>query len=328
MNVNLKECIFDDISNVRNNKSQICRNINNNILEYRYEFILMIKPHCLFNKDKQLNKKMLEQFLTVVENHEIRFKRYYIFDNEFCAKYHIMDKQYQTLNKNAKITNYDNFPILNTYSESGKLIGSFEFLDKYPNIDAENLEIMTHINPCKKLGNGLYLMNVDVNQERFWVINPFHPYQLKFYNETPGIFVVFESYSNTDYHLLTDEMIGNYIPANAKNNSLRNYLFKNKNILELNDVNAFLNGFHISPSSLEGSLSIMKYREIFGIGAEKTLLEHKLCYEDKPLMDLYVLMDNPLIEIDCKKERLFDYMETKKPSLDDSINILKRLYTL
>lgn len=328
MNVNLKECLLNDILNVRNNKSQIYRNINNNIIEYRYEFILMIKPHCLFNKHQQVNKKMLEQFLAVVENYGICFKRYYVFDNEFCAKYHIMDKQYQTLNKNAKIINYNSYPILDTYSDSGQLIGAFEFLDKFPNIDAENLERMTHINPCKKLGNGLYLMDVKVNQKSFWVINPFHPFQLKFYNETPGVFVVFESYSNTDYHILADEMIGNYIPENAKNNSLRNYLFKNKDILEINDVNAFLNGFHISPSSLEGSLSMIKYREIFGIGTEKTLLEYKLCYEKKQKIDLFDLMDNPLIEIDCNNERLFDYMETKKPSVDDLIDIIKRLYIL
>lgn len=128
-----------------------------------------------------------------------------------------------------------------------------------PEISPEMLEELADSRGMMKLGNGTYVLELKYGKHRYHIVNAFHPQQLRrFYNKLNTI-IVLECLSNCVYSEITDNVIGACNPAKAKKGSMRRYIYKNARSLNIGDICTAKNGFHVSPSPLEGMFGVMRY---------------------------------------------------------------------
>lgn len=313
--------IFKAVCECKNTRKKIevkDYKFNKNISEKKNQFLIMIKPESLEINNGVNTGEIIKETFRKFDEYDIQLNACYILSGNYLNENDLMEKQYSILNKGAKngllgIPGKYRHTIYENYSEY-EILGAYEFLDKYSGISTEYLEKESHKIGSDKIGNGTYLLRYQIEDKKYGIINAFHPRQLEHFYDDDSVVVTMDCSSNTRYEDIALKMIGFFNPAKADKESLRYYLYNNKNTLCIKNVGIFLNGFHISPSPLEGMFATQRYcveNEIQSISLENTKLGSVLIKQGLSIEKICMLACNPYIEIDGDVNSLFDVCEGK-----------------
>ncbi|MEK3864605.1 hypothetical protein MHH60_14115 [Paenibacillus sp. FSL H7-0716] len=238
--------------------------LDERIDNFRNQFLIILKPECCDIKNGVNTVQILNKTFEIFEEMEIDIHSCFVFNGAYSQAYSTVEDQYSMLNNGARYGISSMFQhykerITQEYPETC-IMGAFEFLNQFKELfTIETLEQLAHEVGSAKVGNGTYLLHINVDGKKYGVINAFHPHQIKHFNRADSRIIVFDCLSNTDYERLAEDVVGFFKPENAKNGSLRSYLYNNKDSLNLKEVGTFYNGFHISPSPLEGMFGVLRY---------------------------------------------------------------------
>ncbi|MGG3523915.1 hypothetical protein ABES33_30045 [Bacillus pseudomycoides] len=303
---------------------------NNDWKKYSNQFIVIIKPECLSKNSKETNN-IINVVLDNLINKNIKISSAYSMNGPYLTQNSIIENQYFMLNRYAHL-GLGSIPlsIIKKIKHKHKdinIIGAYNFLELYPeDFNEDSLERIAHQFGSEKLGNGSYLLELKHNNINYGILNAFHPYQKKhFCNENNNI-IALECNSDIPYGQLDEEIIGNFNPVYAKENSIRNILFRNQKVWEIN-INTMYNGVHVSPSPLEGMKALLLYSK--NIDFEDTNLGSQLIKLGFNYIQIQNLLCNPLVEDNNEEATLFDKLEGKDtPQIIDYFSKSKVVYTV
>ncbi|WP_271003479.1 hypothetical protein [Listeria seeligeri] len=305
--------LFKSLELVRKKNVPACDNAisySENGKKYSNQFIIMIKPECLYSRNEN-TKEIIKLLINNLIKSNIEIGAAFSMNGRYIAQNSIIENQYFMLNKYAHL-GLGSVPLntvrnLESRVEKVNVIGAFNFLELYSDhFDEALLERIAHKNGSEKLGNGLYLLHLIHDNIPYGIINAFHPYQKKhFCNENSNL-ILLECYSNQPYWKLDEEIIGNFKPSDARENSIRSMLFRNQEKLGIT-INTMFNGVHVSPSPLEGLKALQLYFK--GIDIIDTNLGNQLVELGFNYNQIQNLLNNPYVIEGNKHVTLFDKVE-------------------
>ncbi|WP_151736048.1 hypothetical protein [Paenibacillus tengchongensis] len=290
----------------------------NHISDYRNQFLIMVKPECLSTLDGVDVRAIIGKLLELFNLHQVRINDCCAISGTYLKEHKLIELQYSILNKGAKQG-------LDGYTESYRkvveqeykdrtIIGAYPFLQTHTNISEETLEKNAHKVGSHKIGNGTYMLLFEDDTRKYGIINAFHPHQVLHFNKEEHAILTFDCSSNTDYHVLTSELIGVFNPSLAKKDSLRGFIYSHQEKLGLKNVGVFLNGFHISPSPLEGMFATMRYftnENNRPVSVGETNLGLKLIDSGFSEEQILQLSKNPYVWFEGSEQSIYDIAEDK-----------------
>ena len=174
----------------------------------------------------------------------------------------------------------------------------------------------------KKIGNGIYGLELSFQGREYFILNPFHPFQMDHFSLMSNRFMTIVCQSDLDYTQITNEICGFFDPEKAALNSIRKNLWELSKVIDI-EISTLKNGVHVSPSSLEASFAICRciptrrYEET-GVGAMLSAL-------GGDVFKLYeVLRKNPFIRFRGENNFLFELCESKNKA--DIVEIVREVF--
>ncbi len=143
--------------------------------------------------------------------------------------------------------------------EEAKPLGSFEFLRKFPFMNAESLDLLCQNAQITKLAGGTYCIPVKWDGQTHYLINAFHPRQLEHFVQAGRSIVTFRLVTNTDWSVARNDLIGTTNPEKANAGSLRRLFLEQKEQLGLEEVSQGVNGVHLSAGPIEGLAELCRF---------------------------------------------------------------------
>ena len=312
---------FEEIYN--NPKAKIGKN----------EFLFFIKPEILVKSDKiQLGKilnliaKKIESFSFNIHNIKILSANYLDQHNIIAQHYGVINKIASNATANMSVIAKEKFKEFTGKSiDEVKVLGGSEFIEQFPHFNAYSLDFLWQNLENKKLAGGTYFETIKVDDEIVYVINGFHPRQLKHFTEVGRSIVVMTLSSDISWTEARSNFIGATNPNNANQGSLRREFLDNKEALGLAEVSQGVNGVHLSAGPIEALIELKRYNSNFANNSQikkfsdysfgKTLQENFKGQFDN-------IVNNINITVDGIATSIFDLTEEKNS--DESIEILKK----
>ncbi|MBC1512041.1 hypothetical protein [Listeria booriae] len=281
-------------------------------------YLFIVKPESIYYQNSEENlDEILEIVLGTLKKNQINIKSAAIFNGYFAKENTIPEKQYYTLNKFAK---YDvrrgSIPIQLRGLENP--IGSYPFLELFPEITPEKLEILSHKSGSRKLGNGIYIFDYVYKGKLYNILNAFHPYQVKHFSKPQNRFIVLFGLTDLEPEFISSNIVGFFRPEDAKIESIRGRLYTNQTELGI-EISTIYNGIHVSPSPLEAIKSYQLYfsgDSLTDINFYKSLFDKNIFGAEK-----VNIFDNPVVTYNGETQPIFEFCEGKR--LTEIIKIVK-----
>jgi nucleoside diphosphate kinase len=243
--------------------------------EGKNHFVLFLKPEVLAIGDGVDVEAILELVQSALDEHVVRTGAVRVLNGPYLGRYNLIEEHYGVINRAARLgkgalSESTRNKLMAECPDADRVLGGHEFLKEYPEVSAFALNIIADTLKTKKIASGKYYGVLDVAGERVVVLNPFHPQQVLHYT-TPGrTIVVIECASDTDWHVLREDMTGSTDPAKAVAGSIRKLLLERKLELGLRAVGTATNGVHCSAGPLE---AMVEFSRFFSDRAKKKLIK-------------------------------------------------------
>ena len=296
------------------------------------EFLFFIKPEILVQSDKIQLDKILELIEMKIEAFGFNIHNIKILSADYLDKYNIIAQHYGVINKiasnavaNISESAKEKFKELTSKSiNEVKVLGGSEFIEKYPHFNAYSLDFLWQNLENKKLAGGTYFEPIKIDDEIIYVINGFHPRQLKHFTEAGRSIVVMTLSSDISWTEARSNFIGATNPNNANKGSLRREFLDNKDTLGLSEVSQGVNGVHLSAGPVEALIELKRYNSNF---ADNNLIKDFSDYSfGKTLKANFngqfdAIVNNINVSVDGKATSIFDLTEEKNS--DEAVELLK-----
>ncbi|MFO7873520.1 MAG: hypothetical protein R6U62_03475 [Bacteroidales bacterium] len=289
------------------------------------DFILFLKPEIVSNVRFDIFIEILSEVLEKIKSHPIKINQIYLLHADYLSKETIIEEHYKAINdvakaplqamaSGAKKTFRDVFglPVTDTH-----ILGGWEMLNAYPELDAQELDRMWQQSDSKKLDGGVYCSRIQMGTKEIFLVNGFAPIQIAHYTEDNSFILLFDVTSDLDWHFIRHDFCGATRPSEAKPNSLRYDLFANQKRYGI-DVSISKNGVHVSAGPVEGLKEKMNFLQIDDpekIPFGKTLLRH---FSSE---DVHRFIANKMLVIDGEENSVFNL--TENLNSDEAIERLK-----
>lgn len=308
---------------------------NTSIATGKNEFLFFIKPELTL-PEAGLKTEMLVDFaLQSITHFGLKIKAIKALPAEYLRKYNIIAQHYGVINKLAtdaannlsqaareKFGQVYGFP-----TDTVKLMGGVEFLAKYPQYNAQTLNDLWASVPNTKLAGGTYCEIHQMDGQKIYVINGFHPSQLEHFVARGRSIVVMQLIGDVSWTDARNRFIGATNPAQALPGSLRRELLEHKDEMGVQEVSQGANGFHLSAGPVEALVELRRYL------SDMTQPEGMLAVESFEFGSLMQkqfgskteeILSNPNVEVDGKSTSVFDLTEEKDS--DVAIQILSEYF--
>lgn len=278
--------------------------------------VVFVKPHVFKTSPKPsavinfLKKKLRESGLKI--------EMFRSISGEEIGEQGIIDKHYAGIAKAANCNPKD-LPVDPDIKH--KFEDSFNvYWDSVINANIMKEEVMKHASPQElsdlwnksektlKLMPGVYVKELVYKGQKYTVVNGFYPTMREVFASYDAqvlcLKVTFDS-EQMNWNQFRDDFIGSTDPTKAKSGSIRGTLLKNQNkfgvVMSFGD-----NGIHGSAGPIEGAKEEQVWfgSEISSIHMFKILLNEGFSYSE-----IEKMCENPVIEIEGKRESLFDLTE-------------------
>lgn len=297
------------------------------------EFLFFIKPEILVKSDKIQLDKILELIEMKIEAFGFNIHNIKILSANYLEQHNIIAQHYGVINKIASnaVANMsegakEKFKEITGKSiNEVKVLGGSEFIEQYPHFNAYSLDFLWQNLENKKLAGGTYFEPIKVDDEIIYVINGFHPRQLKHFTEAGRSIVVMTLSSDISWTEARSNFIGATNPTNANQGSLRREFLDNKEALGLAEVSQGVNGVHLSAGPIEALIELKRYNSNF---ADKNQIKSFSDFSfGRTLAENFNgqfddIVNNINVTVEDKATSIFDLTEEKNS--EEALELLKK----
>lgn len=305
---------------------------NTNLPVGKNEFLFFIKPEITLSSTSIQLENILDLVQEKIASFGLSIHNIKILSAKYLEQYNIIAQHYGVINKissnaiqNMSESAKEKFKeIYGKSVDEVKTLGGSEFLEQYPNFNAYVLDYLWQNMENKKLAGGTYCEVVKVDDETIYIINGFHPRQLKHFTEKGRSIIVMTLSGDLSWSDARNNFIGATNPLNANKGSLRREFLENKSALGLSEVSQGVNGVHLSAGPVEALIELKRYNSNF---ADKTQTKDfaefsfgKSLIEAFPIGKFEKITENTNLHINGKVISVFDLTEEKNS--DDALKLL------
>jgi nucleoside diphosphate kinase len=299
------------------------------------EFLFFIKPE-ITSPSSSIN---LERTLTLIQNRIENFgfnlHNIKILSAKYLDKYDIIAQHYGVINRvstkaKENLTESAAEKFTDIYGKTVhevNITGALEFLDQYPEFNAYTLEKHWRTLESKKLGSGIYCVKTMIGPDVIYLINGFHPKQLKHFTEKGKSILVMTLSGNLSWAEARNNFAGATDPILANEGSLRRDLMVMKSELGLPEISQGVNGVHLSAGPVEALIELKRFNSDFsGESQGKDFSDFSFGVK---LMEMFnqkqfdKIVSNTNLIVDGKSLSIFELTEDKDSTR--ALSILKEL---
>lgn len=305
---------------------------NTNLPVGKNEFLFFIKPEITISSTSIQLEKIIDLVQEKVESFGLSIHNIKILSAKYLEQYNIIAQHYGVINKissnaiqNMSESAKEKFKeIYGKSVDEVKTLGGSEFLEQYPYFNAYVLDYLWQNIENKKLAGGTYCEVVKIDDETIYIINGFHPRQLKHFTEKGRSIIVMTLSGDLSWSEARNNFIGATNPLNANKGSLRREFLENKSALGLSEVSQGVNGVHLSAGPVEALIELKRYNSNFSDKTQtKDFAEFsfgKLLKDAFPNGKFEKITENANLQINGKVISVFDLTEEKNS--DEAIKLL------
>lgn len=301
------------------------------------EFLFFIKPEITTPSKTIKLEKILDLVLSKIESFGLKIHNVKTLSAKYLDEYNIIAQHYGVINKIssnaiANMSDSAKEKFIELYGKPVtelKVIGSSEFLEQYKHFNAYVLDYLWQNKVNVRLANGTYCEDIKIDEEIIYLINGFHPRQLKHFTEKGRSIVVMTLSGDLSWSEARKNFIGATNPVNALSGSLRREFLDKKDELGLADVSQGLNGVHLSAGPVEALVELKRYNSNFS-DSTKIKSFDDFAFGSKlkvtfPLDTLEKITSNINLQINGASISVFDL--TDGINSEDAIELLKTHFT-
>ena len=244
---------------------------NTNLPIGKNEFLFFIKPEITLSSTNIQIEKVIDLVQEKISHFGLNIHNIKIPSAKYLEQYNIIAQHYGVINKissnaiqNMSESAKEKFKEIYGKSVTEvKTLGGTEFLEQYPSFNAYVLDYLWQNVENKKLAGGTYCEVIKVDDEIIYLINGFHPRQLKHFTEKGRSIVIMTLSGNLSWNEARNNFIGATNPSSANKGSLRREFLDLKTELGLSEVSQGVNGVHLSAGPVEALIELRRYNSDF-----------------------------------------------------------------
>lgn len=297
------------------------------------EFLFFIKPEITVSSDSIQLEAILELVQEKISQFGLTIHNVKVLSAKYLEQYNIIAQHYGVINKIASnavdsLADSAKEKFKEIYGKSVnevKVLGGVEFLEQYKPFNAYSLDYLWQNKENKKLAGGTYAEDIKVDNEIIYLINGFHPRQLKHFTEKGRSIVVMTLSGDLNWSDARNNFIGATNPKNANAGSLRREFLEKQAELGLAEVSQGVNGVHLSAGPVEALLELKRYNSNF---ADKNQAKEFTDFSfGKQLQAIFTkeqiekITGNANVTVNGKTVSIFDLTEEKDAA--EAIALLK-----
>lgn len=209
-------------------------------------------------------------------------------------------------------------------ADGSNVLGGMEFLRKYPFFNYHSLDCMWQNSENLKLASGTYVEQLRIDLEEVFLLNAFHPRQLRHFTETGRSIVLFNISGDRPWKEAREQFAGATDPRKAASGSLRRLLMERKDEFGIPEVSQSYNGIHLSAGPVEALVELHRF------DSDHSSPEGEADYQDfsfgKELIRTFgdipaAVLDNETVEVNGKPTTIYDL--TENLDSDQALEVLK-----
>jgi len=284
------------------------------------EYLLFLKPEITMPSDTIRLESVIDLILEQMDAfgfviHDVR-----ILAATYLEAFNLIDQHYgvislvsnQGLNAMTDGAKERFRDIFGEEADASNVLGGMEFLRKYPFFNFHSLDCLWQNSENLKLASGTYVEKLRIDQEVVYVLNAFHPKQLRHFTEPGRSIVLFNISGDRPWKEARESFAGATDPRKAVEGSLRRLLMERKVELGIPDVSQSFNGIHLSAGPVEALIELHRF------DTDHSSPEGEADFKDfsfgKELIRTFgeipeALLNNETLEVDGKSITVFDLTE-------------------
>ena len=284
------------------------------------EYLLFLKPEITMPSDTIRLESVIDLILEQMDAfgfviHDVR-----ILAATYLEAFNLIDQHYgvislvsnQGLNAMTDGAKERFRDIFGEEADASNVLGGMEFLRKYPFFNFHSLDCLWQNSENLKLASGTYVEKLRIDQEDVYVLNAFHPQQLRHFTEPGRSIVLFNISGDRPWKEARESFAGATDPRKAVEGSLRRLLMERKVELGIPDVSQSFNGIHLSAGPVEALIELHRF------DTDHSSPEGEADFKDfsfgKELIRTFgeipeALLNNETLEVDGKSITVFDLTE-------------------
>jgi hypothetical protein len=210
-------------------------------------------------------------------------------------------------------------------ADESNVLGGMEFLRKYPFFNFHSLDCMWQNSENLKLASGTYVEKLRIDQETVYVLNAFHPKQLRHFTEPGRSIVLFNISGDRPWKEARESFAGATDPRKAVEGSLRRILLERKTEFGIPEVSQSFNGIHLSAGPVEALIELHRF------DSDHSTPEGESDFKDfsfgKDLIRTFgeipeALLNNDRLDVEGRSITVFDL--TENLDSDDALRLLMK----
>ena len=299
------------------------------------EYLLFLKPEITMPSDTIRLESVIDLILEQMDAfgfviHDVR-----ILAATYLEAFNLIDQHYgvislvsnQGLNAMTDGAKERFRDIFGEEADASNVLGGMEFLRKYPFFNFHSLDCLWQNSENLKLASGTYVEKLRIDQEVVYVLNAFHPKQLRHFTEPGRSIVLFNISGDRPWKEARESFAGATDPRKAAEGSLRRLLMERKVELGIPDVSQSFNGIHLSAGPVEALIELHRF------DTDHSSPEGEADFKDfsfgKELIRTFgeipeALLNNETLEVDGKSITVFDL--TENLDSDEALLLLQKCF--
>lgn len=231
------------------------------------EYLLFLKPEITMPSETIRLESVIELILDRMDAfgfviHDVR-----ILAASYLEAFNLIDQHYGVISQVSNLglnamtdSAKDRFrEIYGVEADASNVLGGMEFLRKYPFFNFHSLDCMWQNSENLKLASGTYVEKLRIDQEEVFLLNAFHPKQLRHFTEPGRSIVLFNISGDRSWKDARELFAGATDPRKAPAGSIRRLLMEQKSELGIPDVSQSFNGIHLSAGPIEALIELHRF---------------------------------------------------------------------
>lgn len=299
------------------------------------EYLLFLKPEITQPSDTIRLEAVIDLLLQQMDAFGLVIHDVRILAASYLEAFNLIDQHYgvislvsnQGLNVMTDVAKQRFRELYGKEADDSKVLGGMEFLRKYPFFNYHSLDCMWQNSENLKLASGTYVEQLRIDLEEVFLLNAFHPRQLRHFTETGRSIVLFNISGDRPWKEAREQFAGSTDPRKAAPGSLRRLFMERKDEFGIPEVSQSYNGIHLSAGPVEALIELHRF------DSDHSNPEGEADYKDfsfgKELLRTFgeipaAVLNNETIEVNGKATTIYDL--TENLDSDQALELLKSCF--
>jgi len=297
------------------------------------EYLLFLKPEITMPSQTIRLEPIIDLLLEQMEAfgfviHDVRIlaasylEAFNLIDQHYGVISNVSNQGLNVLTDSAKIRFKE---IYSAEADESNILGGMEFLRKYPFFNFHSLDCMWQNSENIKLASGTYVEKIRIDSDTVYLLNAFHPKQLRHFTETGRSIVLFNISGDRPWKEARESFAGATDPRKAVEGSMRRLLMERKDEFGIPEVSQSFNGIHLSAGPVEALIELHRF------DSDHSSAEGEADFKDfsfgKELIRTFgeipnTLLNNETLDMEGKLTTIFDL--TENLNSDEALQLLQK----